>query len=459
MKKFIACLSLLLALLMVACSSSIAPLTAEETKTEEAKPTAQTEEKKTADDEAKMPEGPHDPTGFAAGFGKVVVNPESGVGLGGFGNADERTSTHVTDDICISCAAVTDQEKTLLLFSLDSIGTTKTVWNFISKQMEKEFGIPQDCILINSSHSHSAPAINVSLPNVTKYMQTFYQGAFQAARIAMADLDRCELKYAKTETKDLSYIRRYIKKDTGDFVGNWPSTLDPAFYDHESYPDEEMLILYFDRVNQKDIVLCNWQCHVTNVGTRTGGQVSSDYAGAFRDYVSEKLDVHCAFFQGAAGSTIPFGKLKGEKTNGDYKKHGQEIGDTLISALPNLTSVSDTKIETFTKQIELQHNEKQVKNMGSQTQKVSLCTFAIGDIAIATSPNEMDHRLGKYVKDNSPYTMTFMSAYSNGNYGYIPAESSFANGGYEVDSCRYVPGTGEQMAKELVDMLNLLHQN
>ncbi len=453
LKKIFSFICCLLALCTVACSSVIS--VEEPTKT-----TAETkvEEVKNTEDEILV-EGIHDPSGFAAGFGKVVVNPGPGVGLGGFGNADERTSTHVTDDICISCAAVTDSEKTLLLFSLDAIGTTRTIWNYISKQMEKEFGIPQDCILINSSHSHSAPAINVFNGNMTKYMTTFYQGVFKAARIAMADLDRCELKYAKTETNDLSYIRRYVKKETGEFWGNWPNTLDPEKFKHESEPDREMLILYFDRVNQKDIVLCNWQCHVTNVGTRTGGQVSSDYVGAFRDYVAEKLDVHCAFFQGAAGSTIPFGKLKGERTNGDYKKHGKEIGDVLIAAIPTLTTAENTKIETFTKQIELKHNAEQVVNMGSETQKVSLCTYAIGDIAIATSPNEMDHRLGKYVKENSPYTMTFMSAYSNGNYGYIPAESSFPNGGYEVESCRYVAGTGEQMVKELVSMLNSLHGN
>ena len=455
MKKIIAILSFLLALCMVACSSSIVPLEATGT---EKKKTSITEEKKTAEEET-IPEGPHDPTGFATGFGKVVVNPEPGVGLGGFGNASERTSTHVTDDICISCVAISDGEKKLLMFSLDSIGTTATVWNYISKQMEKEFGITQDCILINSSHSHSAPAINVTSPNVTKYMGTFYQGAFKAARYAIADLDRSELKYVKTETQDLSYIRRYVKNETGEFWGNWPSTLDPAQFSHESETDPEMLILYFDRVNQKDIVLCNWQCHVTNVGTRTGGQVSSDYVGAFRDHVSEKLGVHCAFFQGAAGSTIPFGKLKGEQTNGDYKKHGQAVGDVLIAALPDLNTMQDTKIRTLTKKIELQHNPEQVINMGKETQTVSLCTYAIGDIAIATSPNEMDHRLGKYVKDNSPYKMTFMSAYSNGNYGYIPSESSFPNGGYEVESCRFVAGTGEQMANELVAMLHSLHQN
>jgi hypothetical protein len=194
---------------------------------------------------------------------------------------------------------------------------------------------------------------------------------------------------------------------------------------------------------------------VTNVGTRTGGQVSSDYVGAFRDYVSEQLGVNCAFFQGAAGSTIPFGKLKGEKSNGDYKKHGRDIGDILIAALPSLQTVENTKIKTMTKVVDFTVKPEKVADHG-ETTKVTLCALAIGDIAIATSPSEMDHRSGMFVKDNSPYTMTFMSAYSNGGYGYIPAETSFPNGGYEVESCRFVAGTAELMANELVSMLNEL---
>lgn len=453
MKKLLTtALLFLLVFCMVACSASIAPL--EGTKTEEEKTPAKTEEKKN-DDEA-MPEGPHDATGFATGFGKIVVNPDPGVGLGGFGNSDERTSTHVTDDICISCVAISDGEQKILLFSLDSCGVSVSNWNQVARIVEKELGVPRANVVLNASHSHSAPSIYGG-GNVAKYMQSFYKGALFAAKYAVADLDKTEVKIAKTQTEGLSYIRRYIKKDTGEFVGNWPQTLDPALYDHESYPDEEMQILYFDRANQKDIVLCNWQCHVTNVGTETGGQVSSDYVGAFRDYVSATLDVHCAFFQGAAGSTIPFGKLRGENSNGDYKKHGQAVGDALIAALPNLTPVQTGKIETVTEKHASTVKPEKVSDYG-ETSNLEICALAFGDVAIATAPFEMDHRNGKFVKENSPYKMTFMSAYSNGSTSYIPAESSFPNGGYEVNSCRFVAGTGEGIASHLVTMLNTLYQ-
>ena len=204
-------------------------------------------------------------------------------------------------------------------------------------------------------------------------------------------------------------------------------------------------------------MLCNWQCHVTNVGTETGGQVSSDYVGAFRDYVSEQLGVHCAFFQGAAGSTIPYGKLRGENSNGDYKKHGQEVGDALIDAIPNLTPVQTGKIETVTQTYVGTVKPEKEADYG-KTSSLEICALSFGEVAFATAPFEMDHRNGKFVKENSPYTMTFMSAYSNGAYSYIPAETSFPNAGYEVNSCRFVAGTGEAIASRLVNMLDGLYQ-
>ncbi len=447
MKKIVAAISLLLALCMVACSSSIAP--AEQTETKQTQTSVKTEEKKPTEEEA-MPEGPHDPTGFATGFGKALINPEPGTGLGGFGNTNERLSKTIQDDIYISCVAVSDGEKKVLLFSVDSLGVSKTVWGQIARNTEKELGIPRENIILNASHSHAAPNITGSFPSVAKYMKIFYDAALSAAKYAVADLDRTEVKTAKTQTDGLSYIRRYIKKSTGEFVGNWPNNLNPEKYDHESSADEEMLILYFDRANQKDIVLCNWTCHVTNVGSRTGGKVSSDFVGVFRDTVAEKLNAHCAFFQGAAGSTIPLGALKGENANNDYKKLGADLSQVLVDAIPSLTSVKTGKIETMIQNYDAATGPQKSMNM-------ELSVIAFGDVAFATAPFEMDHRNGKFVKENSPYPMTFMSAYSNGYYQYIPAESSFPNGGYEVESCQFVAGTGEGVANSLVSALKNIH--
>ena len=83
--------------------------------------------------------------------------------------------------------------------------------------------------------------------------------------------------------------------------------------------------------------------------------------------------------------------------------------------------------------------------------------IAIGDsVAFAGAPYEMFDTNGMQVKAASPFPMTFMCAYTNGAFGYIPSIDAFPNRGYEVDTTRYVAGTGEQGVRVLTGLLNQL---
>jgi hypothetical protein len=55
--------------------------------------------------------------------------------------------------------------------------------------------------------------------------------------------------------------------------------------------------------------------------------------------------------------------------------------------------------------------------------------------------------------------MTFICGYANGRYGYIASALAFPHGGYEVNSCRYVEGTGEQIANEHISLLKQLYDS
>ena len=54
------------------------------------------------------------------------------------------------------------------------------------------------------------------------------------------------------------------------------------------------------------------------------------------------------------------------------------------------------------------------------------------------------------------YEMTFMLAYSNGSFSYIPDEKAFGYDCYEKNTCRYLKGTGEDIAATHVRLLNQL---
>ena len=77
----------------------------------------------------------------------------------------------------------------------------------------------------------------------------------------------------------------------------------------------------------------------------------------------------------------------------------------------------------------------------------------IGDLAFVSAPFEMFDTTGMYIKENSPYEMTFIMTCTNGSFGYVPSENAFVNGGYEVYTSRFVKGTAEKAADILLELI------
>lgn len=452
MKQFFAallCLSMLLS--MVACSASIAV-------TEESAAKTQTEEKKTAPE--KKTEEELDPIvlpqGFSAGFGQTVANPGVGVGLGGYSNSETRESKRILDDLKISAVAVSDGTEVFLFYAIDFLYVSDAVLESVAKRVEKRYegiSIPIENIMINASHTHAAPAIYMKsdMPaGVANYMQTFYSAIYDATDKAMRDLAPATLLSGETRTQELNYVRRYVTLDGKTFLGNWPDPkLDPSEGKHETEADNQLQVVSFEREEKKDIVLVNWQCHTTTTGSPNKGDISADWAGAMRDAVEKKADVHCAFFQGAAGNLIPGSYIKGEKDNSeDHVKHGQEVAESVLEAMNQLKPVDGTAMKAQRFQFTA------TKKDGTDTSNFYINVFSIGDLAFAAVPGEFHDTLGMYVKEHSPFGRTFFCAYSNANISYVPSAAAMELGGYEPGKMRFVKGTGEAVAEKLVEMLD-----
>ena len=88
-----------------------------------------------------------------------------------------------------------------------------------------------------------------------------------------------------------------------------------------------------------------------------------------------------------------------------------------------------------------------------ETLDVPLNAISFGDLAWTGYPYEMFHENGKQVRDASPFKTTFICTLSGGAFGYIPSQLGYSHGGYETHNCRFVSGTGEQLAQESVKLL------
>ena len=484
-------LFLILALLMLLTSFASCA-----TSSLEAGETAASEQESVTAEATKEKEK-RDPTGFAAGYAREVINPKAAVGMGGYGNTEFRRSTGVAQDITASCTAVSDGENTALFFCIDVLGIGSKNVESICSQVEKSLGIKPEFITISATHSHSSPAISdVEDESVANYLRVFYPAVLRVAKAAVADLDRCEMKIGRTTTTDLSYVRRYFRED-GTFYGtNYVSDSKSPVVRHETEVDNEMQLLMFDRVNGKDILMMNWQCHVTTAGGRDNTMLSSDWVGALREKIEKDANVHFSYHQGGAGNVVPNSFISSEPSNADYNVHGKKLAEVAMAAIPQMESVPTGKIRAVTKTVSCPHDldvsmydlekAKAIADpyrAGDYDKAKSLCleygynspyhanavvnkstrtttetlmnvsAVAIGDIGFAVAPYEMFDTNGQQIKANSPYTMTFVCAYSNGSHGYIPSEIAWPNGGYEVDTCKFAKGTGEMLANELVGML------
>ena len=85
-----------------------------------------------------------------------------------------------------------------------------------------------------------------------------------------------------------------------------------------------------------------------------------------------------------------------------------------------------------------------------ETGTLEVRAFRIGSIGFTTGTYEMFSTHSLYVKEHSPFDITFIIA---GNFTYLPDEAAYDYRSYEADTGYYAKGSGEKLAENYVKML------
>ena len=438
-----------------------------------------------------------DTSGFCAGAGRADITPESSVPLAGYGNVDNRMSANVMDKLYASCVAVRDADgETLLLFNMDLINVRADLAGQIRRMVNKATGVPEENILINSTHTHSGPAAESENGAIGRWKTKLYKAVQSAAKDAIADLDACTLFVGTTQTDRLNFVRRYYKEngfttDNADYGSG-------SITSHETEVDQEMRLIQFARENRPDIVLANWQCHPHRTGGAQKFDISSDIIGVWRKEAEKDGELFFAFFQGGAGNINPTSRISGETLYTDYKEIGKALCAHMRDGLNGMTETPTGKVRAKTailtgtyshegaeklevckaisaasaagrkdeaEALLVQNGISSVYEANAivaragrpETGEILLGCYAIGDIGIAAAPFEMFCQTEKRLREDSPFSFTFSCGYSNESQGYMPAAECFANKGYEVVISHYVQGTAEAISARQLEMLNELY--
>ena len=435
------------------------------------------------------------------GYGKVNITPELPLPLGGYGNTETRISEGFLEYSYATCFAVTDKDgNTAILFGLDIIAYSTKACGDARKKISEKYGIPMESIIMSASHNHSSPDLGSPLPNVAKWIPILSEKLVECADMAMEDRAPADLYTTVAQTEGLNFIRRY--KVEGDFVVGYISWIELYNYKvigYESEPDRSLRLLKFDREEKPDILVANFQTHPHRGGSASNKLMTPDLVGIFRQEIEDKLGYNVVYFTGAAGNINPSSLIKEHNAAKDYKEQGKLLAKYAIDADGSYEKISGgavrSTVMTYTGTID--HTEDHLINYAREAQKLwtetnniqtvakaylpygisgpyhagaiiskagmgreqsfEIGAVSFGDVGFACAPYEMFDTNGTFIKENSPFPVTFVAECANGGNGYFPSELAWENHGYEVDTCRYVKGTAEELADGFVSMLTDLY--
>ena len=434
--------------------------------------------------------------GLQIGYAKINITPDFSVGLGGNSDMETRRSTGFADYIYITCIAATEGEETVLVYTVDNIAAGKAVADQLRAAVAPATGIPENKIFVGATHSHSCPSLSWPDEAGTQYSALVMQAAVQAANEALADRSAAKLLAATPTIEGMNFVRHYKLSD-GSYAGsNFGDFFGKTIEAHAAEPDRQMVLVKFDRGQEKkSVLMVNWQAHPDSCAEIGYTTIAASWIGPLRDTLEQASGCHVAYFTGASGNTNMSSSIP-ELNHGlaTWRDYGVKMGQLAAETLDQLQPVEGTGIKTTGTMLEVevdhswdpmlpQANEvyELWKNAGKEvgdakgkeygftssfqarairsrasmpaTEKLEVNAFSIGGIGFTTGTYEMFSTSAIYVKEHSPFPVTFIIT---GNNGYIPSREAFGYRCYEADTGLYAEGTAEKLAENYVKMLESL---
>ena len=408
--------------------------------------------------------------GLKAGFAQYDFTPEESVNMTGLAARNSEGLLAPEDRLCATVVAISDADKnTILMCTVDMLYPyhVTDIRNAISKATK----VPVANIHISATHTHSAPN-----PFDSGFGESYTDGFVDAAERAIADMAPVSAtKIASVEVPYLNQVR-HVWRQNGHVNGNNFVSTNPGAWGYNIYePDREMQIIRFVRDDKKDVVMLNWQSHGTTASCLTDyakahkPYLSTDWIGWCRRYVeAQDPDTQVAVYVGASADVNSYHqsatirKQEQDVSPEDTTVLGARLGDYVLTAMKNMKTVNTNGP---VKSMEIAHKTPDVANTAFVG--VLLTAASIGNvIGFASAPYEMYTNLGKYIKANSPFEMTFVLSNSNGNNSYVPVMYAYDYPqlftgnpvAYGVTMTKFASGSGEDFSYSLVGMLNALYK-
>jgi len=403
--------------------------------------------------------------------------------------------TEIWDPLSASAVVLEGDGTRVALVGMDLCGLLYESHRQIRAAVADATGIPPELVVVNSSHSHSAPYLShdaqeLLRPFGLRLQDDDYANAIPrlVAEAVSEAADRAvpvRASIGRGRVDRIAANRR--PKQNGVTVhryGRPPQELRDL---PEGLIDPEVAVLRFDDASGRGVgAVMVYACHPTASSLGIPTIVSADYPGRGRTRIEEEFGVPTVFLQGCAGNqgtgkwvagtpwedTVAMGErfaagvaaalAAASPVDGDDLRVGTDLVPLELDPFPPVTELERT-FETAAASRDFASimavaDALVVASRLEERRRARIVGAAIGDVALAVLPGEVFLEHGLAARAGSPFRDTIVAAYNDNTLQYVPTREAFPEGEYEVNGgWRYIrPGEGERMSAAAVEVLRRL---
>ncbi|HAH45456.1 neutral/alkaline non-lysosomal ceramidase N-terminal domain-containing protein [uncultured Gimesia sp.] len=378
------------------------------------------------------------PAEWKAGAASAKITPEKPLRMAGYAGRKE-PAEGTEQDLFAKALAVEDSKGNRAVFlTLDLIGVTEQLRADVTTQVQEQYQLSPQSLLMNASHTHCGPAYGRE--EAKEYYDVLVSTLVKTIGAALEKMQPARLSWSAARCS----VAMNRRTPTATGYRNHPNP--------DGRVDHQVPVLRVDDAEgELQAVMFGYACHNTTMGFR---KWLGDYAGFAQEYFEkDHPGVTALFMMGCGGDQNPYPRSELHYAH----KHGRSLATSIEAALevnqrtPLHQRVLHGPLKTAYGTVELEYlPEKkrdpwdypvQVIQFGNDLTLVALGTEVVVDYSLRIK-QELYETAGPAI---------WVAGYSNVYSGYIPSKRVLLEGGYEA-SRPYKPDVEERIIGKVLEL-------
>lgn len=351
----------------------------------------------------------------------------------------------VLDPLYAQALVLGSGDRRVVILTLDLIQVRESTAARLRDEIHQAIGVPGDRVLINASHTHSAPRPPYYQthddgrggaderydddPYYAAWRDRFAQWCLGIVEEADGNRQPVTLAIGRADAGEWFFNRRPVEPDgtvRTIFTPDDPHVLPDGL---RFGPIDPTLTTLSLRLEDGDhlATLFHAACHAVSVYPHHDG-ISADWPGYARQQTEKRLGGEALFLAGCGGDIVP-----ARRGVDEAREMGALLGKRAEAAAGIDHALAGTPLHASRAIVGLPLTARAAEDMGRSTLDAEVQVITLGDLAIVALPGEPLIGLSKAIQADSPFPHTLVLGYSNGrgaHYVGMPGEK--ARGGYEM---------------------------